>query len=59
MILGHMRNKKTLFQLPSPIPVQDQKEKSQPELLLHEMRQLGGPLVAYLSVFFVQNSVVL
>ena len=43
---------KTLFQLPSPIPVQDQKEKSQPELLLHEIRQLGGPLVAHLSVFF-------
>ena len=42
---------KTLFQIPSPIPVQDQKEKSQPELLFHEIRQLGGPLVACLSVF--------
>ena len=43
---------KTLFQIPSPIPVQDQKEKNQPELLFHEIRQLGGPLAACLSVFF-------
>ena len=50
MILGHLRNKNT-FSNPLPHSCSGPKRKSQPELLFHEIRQLGGPLVACLSVF--------